>query len=146
MHAFPQGFRIWWIQLPSGAWWPVGYTGWYPMLENVFDVFDKNPERLKNRMVVPNPSSVGQKPYLYLFNYSAAPSMKKSALTKELMKKYVQDIEAQNASGIACITVSEDGVGVAKRFGMKLTGYLNLDGVQEGIYTLRNLHKNQIIG
>jgi len=108
------------------------------MYENVFDIFEKSPESLKNRMVVPNTFS-GAHPFLYLFNFSVVSSWKKSALTKALMKKYVQDIEDQKASGLACITVSDDGVGAANKFGMKLTGHLNIDGSLEGIYTHRSI-------
>lgn len=137
MHCFPQGFRTWWIKFANGTWWPVGYTGWYPMLDTMYDLFEQNPGKLKDRMVVPNVSSVETSPYIYLFNYSVAPPLKESGLSSMLMKCCVQDVTAQNAKGLACITVSEDGVRIAQRFGMQCSGYLNLSGNPEGIYTLR---------
>jgi len=127
MHAFPEGFRVWWIE-QEGIWWPVGYTGWYPMLETTFKLFEKESEKIKNRMVVPNLSTDQPKP-LYLFNFSVIPSLKKSSLSRQLMKKYVEDINAQNASGLTCITVSPEGQHVARRFGMSLTGHVDGEGV-----------------
>lgn len=133
MHAFPQGFRVWWMQAEDRSWWPVGYTGWYPMLETAFEIFDKSPEKLKDRMVVPHVQS----PYLYLFNYSVEADLRKSALSKALIKTYVDDIQQQNGKGLACVTVSDDGARVAKQFGMHCSGYLQLDGTQEAVYTHR---------
>ena len=127
MHAFPEGFRVWWTE-QEGVWWPVGYTGWYPMLETSFKIFEKEPEKIKNRMVVPNPSSDPQKP-LYLFNFSVIPSLKKSPLSHELMKRFVEDINAQNPSGLTCITVSPEGQHIARRFGMSITGQMDGEGV-----------------
>lgn len=134
MHAFPQGFRTWWMRLPDHSWWPAGYTGWYPMLETMYELFQKNPEKLKDRTVVPD-ATKRPNPYLYLFNYSLAPQLKKTALSKALMESYVNDISKQNAKGLACITVSEDGIRVAERLGMVCKGYLHLDGSTEGVYT-----------
>lgn len=134
MHAFPQGFRTWWLKLPNNSWWPVGYTGWYPMLETMFELFEKSPERLKDRMVVPNIHKPKGQPYLYLFNYSVAPELKKTSLSKALMKRFAQDIAAQNAKGLACITVSDDGIRVANKFGMEFSGNLDVDGSVEGVY------------
>lgn len=134
MHAFPQGFRTWWIKHQNGLWWPVGYTGWYPMLETSYELFQKNPEKLKDRMVVPNLYADGGKSYLYLFNYSVAPALKKSSLSKVVVKRFVQDISVQNARGLACVTVSEDGVRIADRLGMTCAGNFVLDGSSEGVY------------
>lgn len=138
MHAFPQGFRIWWRKFPNQVWLPVGYTGWYPMLETHFEIFEHHPEKLKDRMVVPYPSSLRNQPYLYLFNYSVIPCLKRSPLTKQLMEKYAQDINTQQARGLACITVSEDGTRVAHRFGMKYSGALNFNGNLERVYVKRS--------
>lgn len=132
MHAFPQGFRTWWIKI-SNRWWPVGYTGWYPMFQTMYDIMRLRPESLRNRMVLPNTHSTN-KPYLYLFNFSVAPMFKGSDLAKILMKRYVIDIIDQNARGMACITVSDDGVRISTRLGMACTGYLKIDGIPEGVY------------
>ena len=134
MHAFPQGFRTWWAKLSEEVWLPVGYSGWYPMLQTAFELFKTNPEKIKDRTVVPHVSSQNQNPYLYFFNFSVAPPFKKTFLSKALMKNFVQDICSQTAAGLACITVSEDGERVARCFGMSKSGDFILSGQSEGVY------------
>lgn len=117
MKAFPEGFRLWWHRVDD-IWQLAGYTGWYPMSEEQFTTFKNSPETVKNRRVVPERGS----PYLYLFNYSVLPSLKKQPLTKLLLTRYAEDITKQKPKGLACITVSDDGARVAKRFGMEQSG------------------------
>jgi hypothetical protein len=136
MHAFPEGFRVWWIKC-ADIWLPVGYTGWYPMLETMYVLMETKPDQLKDRMVVPHPSSISHHPYLYLFNFSVAAICKKTKLSNALMKRYIQEITEQHAKGFSCITVSEDGIRVANRLGMACSGHLDLDGSLEGIYLKR---------
>jgi len=135
VHNFPQGFRTWWVQF-NDFWWPVGYTGWYPMLETTYNLFKNSPEKLKDRLVVSN-GCVDNHPYLYLFNYSVAAVFKKSDLTSQLMQKYVKDILATQPAGLACITVSEDGVRVAEQFELIYRGDLTFHGSVEGVYTTK---------
>lgn len=137
MHTYPQAFRVWWIKLPTNQWWPVGYSAVYPMYETTFEQFEKHSENLKDRLVAPNIYLNGQKPFLYLFNYSVAPLFKKSDISKELMKKLASDVHSYDTAGIACITVSDEGVRIAQRFGMELSGYLTFEGSKEGVYTKR---------
>lgn len=139
MHTFPQGFKTWWIKISHEVWLPAGYSAWYPMLETTFELFEKYPEKLKDRMVVPHFSLSNLKPYLYLFNFSVAPIFKSTEMTKLLIKKLVQDVHAQNYAGLACITVSDDGKRIANRFGMSHKGDLNLNGRLEGVYTKSGL-------
>jgi hypothetical protein len=134
MHAFPQGFRVWGIKLTDGKYWPVGYTAWYPMSEMMFEIFQKSPEKLKDRTVVPDAKRVKEKKYLYLFNYSVVPALKNTALTKQMLQRFDQDIKSQSPSGLACVTVSADGMRVAKRFGMSHTGDFDIDGSIENVY------------
>lgn len=135
MHQFPTGFRTWCVRLSDQSWWPVGYTGWYPMLETTFEQFENNSSTLKNRMVVPELSSK----YLYLFNFSVAPQFKKSVISSMLLKQYIQDICAQKAQGLACITVSNDGVRVAKSLEMEYSGDISVEGHSESVFTKRGL-------
>lgn len=137
MHAFPQGFRTWWIKFPDQSIWPVGYTGWYPMLETHFDLFENHPGTLKDRMVVPYLYPEGQKPFLYLFNFSAVSKLKKTELTSSLMKSFIHDIGYKDLGGMACITVSEEGTRLAGRLGMQQSGNLIVDGVPEGVFVKR---------
>lgn len=134
MHAFPQGFRVWWVKLQNEPWRPVGYTGWYPMLDTMFETFKNSPEQLKNRMVVPNTAVDSDDLLLYLFNFSCAAQLKKTALSKALMTRCAEDIAKQNPKGLACITVSDDGIRIAKRFGMACSGHLTIDNTTEGVF------------
>lgn len=131
MNAAPGGFRVWWIKPKGQEWIPAGYTGWYPMLSTMYNVFKCAPETLVDRTVVPTKDSK----LLYLFNFSVAEQLKKTALSRALMTQFAQDIERQKAEGLACITVSEDGARIAKRFGLKQSGYLTIEGSKEGVYT-----------
>ncbi len=117
MHHFPQGFRVWFMQDGDEPWRPIGYTGWYPMSESSFELFQNSPEKIQNRCVVPSPNDS----YLYLFNFSVAPYIKVKELTQPLMKRFVDDIKKQNPKGLACITVSDDGIRQAVRLGMTST-------------------------
>lgn len=137
MNAFPQGFRTWWVKTSSQPWRPVGYTGWYPMLDTMFETFQNSPEKLKNRMVVPNSAASVDGPLLYLFNFSVATPLKKSALTKALMTMCAEDIAKQNPKGLACITVSDEGIRIAKRFGMTCSGHLTIDNTTEGVFVTK---------
>lgn len=140
MHCFPQGFRTWWIKLKNGSCLPVGYTGFYPMLETTFELFKKHPQKLKNRMVVPDTHLNEGRPYLYLFNFSVAPEFKVDYLTRTLMKRLVEDIQRHNPIGLACIAVSEDGFRIAKRFEMQHKGNLVIDGCTEEVY-VKQFHR-----
>jgi hypothetical protein len=95
-----------------------------------YDVFKTKPHELKDRLVVPNINGEN----VYLFNYSVASIFKKTPLSRALMKMYVEDVEAQNFQGLSCITVSDDGVRIARRFGMSHSGNLNFQGSVEGVF------------
>lgn len=133
MHAFPEGFRVWWVKLER-AWWPIGYSGWYPMFETMFEIMKKTPEKLRSRMVIPNPLMLGTKKNLYLFNFSVIAPFKKTELSRALIKNYCVDICERNPDGMACITVSEDGIRIAERLGLSCSGHFQLDGCQEKVY------------
>lgn len=139
MHAFPQGFRVWWLNQPGGHDWPIGYSGWFPMREMFFDVFEKDPGKLRDRFVIPDVASVTRNPFIYLFNYSVIPFFKKTSLSKALMKQYAHDVISHKPAGLACITVSEDGARVASRFGMTFSGHLEIGSSKEGVYTGRRI-------
>ncbi len=130
--TFPQGFRLAWLNI-SGEWWPVGYTGWYPISSSAFETLKKRPETLQDRMIVPLLQA--KAPYLYLFNYSVAPSLKKTMLSKALMSRYAQDVAAQSPAGLSAITVSEEGSRVASRFGMTQTGEFKIGDEIERVFT-----------
>jgi hypothetical protein len=134
--AFPQGFSLYSIQI-SGAWWPVGYTGWYPITSQTFKILEKKAESLQNRRVTPSSLNPAEPPFLYLFNYSVASVFKKTPLSKLLMSRYAGQIKNQTPQGLAAIAVSEDGSRVAKRFGMELTGQFKVDHKVDQVFTCR---------
>lgn len=136
MNLFPKGFRIFWLKMDE-TWWPVGYSAWYPMFELQFEVFEKSPGRLRDRMVTPDTYSKNEHPFIYLFNYSAISAAKGTPLTKELLSRYSKDLERQNYRGLACITVSEDGRRVAQRFGMDCSGELKIRDSVEHVFAKR---------
>ena len=131
--SFPQGFTLAWAKI-AGEYWPVGYTGWYPMSRTTFETFQNRPESLKTRMVVPVPESQGVHPLVYLFNYSVAPSFKKTPFSKMLMKNYAQELASQDPGGLAAITVSDDGSRIAQRFGLSLVGEFRLGNETERVF------------
>lgn len=136
MHAFPKGFRVWWVRTPQGSWCPVGYTGWYPMTDAQFELMENHPEKQKTRMIIPERGATlsQSRPLIYLFNYSVVPKLRKTCLTQVLMKTYSKEILDQNPRGLSCMTVSPDGERVANRFGMKCANPNEKGGEMEGIY------------
>ncbi len=137
MHRFPQGFRVWFVRGTDGNYWPAGYSGWYPISDSSFESLEKCPQYFLDRLVVPIEDSYEKDSYLYLFNYSVHSSLKRTALTKQLLLKYSQEIVSRPHKGLCAITVSEEGSRVANRFGMVCTGDISHDSIVEKIYTLR---------
>ena len=142
MHAFPAGFKVGWVQTLDGQWWPAGYVAWYPMLKTVFDCLEQSPEKQKNRMIVPDVDNqgIGKGSFRYLFNYSVAESFKKTALSRDLIKNYAATVQAGSPAGLSTICVSEEGISVARKFGMTLCGRLSsTDPMNPGdqVYAIR---------
>lgn len=138
MHAFPSGFRTYWAPMADGRWWPVGYSAWYPMLASAFELLDRRPSELENRMVVPATIRSDVAPFVYVFNYSVAPTFKKTELSKALVKALAAEIEAARPCALACIAVSPEGCRVAERFGMRRSGTFTLDTETETVFTWRD--------
>jgi hypothetical protein len=137
MHAFPTGFRVFWAQDGDGRWWPVGYSAWYPMYASAFALFVDDARALRDRMVVPATSPAGGRPLVYLFNYSVAGTLRRTALSSSLIKRLAADVAAAHPAGLATIAVSADGCRVAERFGMRRTGAMTLDGADEVVFAAR---------
>lgn len=136
MSSFPEGFRTYWAEL-GAAWWPVGYSGWYPMLPSAFETFLLRPHELRDRTVVPCPREPSVRPYVYVFNYSVVSPFRKTALSSTLVKQLVSDIGKQRPAGLTTVAVSEDGARVARRLGMRTTGTIVLDGSEESVFAAR---------
>jgi hypothetical protein len=136
MHVFPRGFRVWSAEVPGFGRLPVGYTAWVPIAETSFERLEKQASTLRDRMVVPLPE-VEEGGYLYLFNFSIVPALRGTEAARRLVKRYAEDVGAQGARGLAAITVSEDGMRVVGRFGLRRSGSLVIDGAEEFVYTRR---------
>lgn len=144
LDRFPQGFRLW-LMRDEWGFVPIGYTGWFPIEETVFQRIASGRPPLVDRALVPlRASSPGG--YRYLFNYSLAPGLKSyrapsgerlgaaSPIASSMMQRYAQDVQATAPAGLTAITVSGDGSRVAERFGMRATGELEVDGAIEFTY------------
>jgi hypothetical protein len=122
--AFPSGFTVWQASANNKT-QPVGYTGWYYVEKNTFDMvaqMQHNNIVITNRFFLPSKEKT---PYLYLFNYSIAPALNHSQYSRELIKNYVSELSAIRYDGLFCATVSDDGIRIAEKFGMKKIGSIN---------------------
>jgi hypothetical protein len=127
--GFPEGFRLYYM---GDA--PVGYTGLYPVAADIFDRLHDTPRTLKHRGDM-MPARDGT--HIYLFNYSIAPAFRKTAYSRTMMQDYAAAVRSLDCKGLAAVTVSEDGVRVAERFGLRYRGDMTHDGAPEGVYALR---------
>jgi hypothetical protein len=137
MHVFPAGFRVWWVNDPGSGWLPVGYTGWYPIAELTFETLDARTSALFDRNVPALPAIDPGGSFLYLFNYSVLESLRRTSCSRRLLRALADDLAAVPLRGLAAIAVSEEGIRVAERFGMRRSGTLVLDGAPEHVYTRR---------
>ncbi len=130
LHSYPQGFRVYWSLFPDGSRWPVGYTGWYPMLESQFHLLAQDPQKMKSRMILPAVDDpILSKSFIYLFNFSVAKPFRMTSLSSALMKSYCWDLSQAQAQGLCLIAVSQHGEKMAERLGMSCTGWLG-DGMR----------------
>ncbi|AKT39488.1 hypothetical protein [Chondromyces crocatus] len=137
METFPEGFRVWWAELPGEGWLPVGYTGWVPIQEVTFDHLETRAAALRVRTLPVLPAVDPEGAYIYLFNYSIIGPLRKTSCSRRMMRALAMDIEALPLRGLAAITVSEEGARVAERFGMAESGVIGVDGTPDRAYTRR---------
>jgi hypothetical protein len=133
VNKFPGGFTVWWIRTRDRL-YPAGYTGWYYAEEETFARIAESRE-ISSRFFPPARSAT---PYLYLFNYSAAPVLRGSAYSKRLIKDFVSAVAVPPCKGLFCAAVSGDGGRIAERFGMNAGGRIKTPDGKDGgrIYTL----------
>jgi hypothetical protein len=136
--AFPQGFRVYFANLNDGTPVPVGYTGWYPITADMFNVLHDRPHQITHRgFMVPLKELAAQDNYIYLFNYSIIDQLRKTAQSSQLIKGMVDQIKSVAYKGLGAVTVSEDGIRIAEQFGMRFKGDITHDGETESAYCLR---------
>lgn len=130
--AFPQGFRVY---LAEGS--PVGYTGWYPVEKDVFNVLHDTPEKITHRGFMKPVPLAPEGNWIYLFNYSIIPSLASTAQSRALIKNYAAELKNIDIKGLAAVTVTADGIRIAKKFGLCHRGTMTHDGETEQVYALR---------
>jgi hypothetical protein len=129
VHSYPQGFRLWFGRTAADGWVPVGYSGWYPISEASFELLERRPGSLRDRMIVP---AVDARPrFAYVFNYSLTRPWRRVPFSRRLLASLDKSLPRQLLEGIATITVSGDGARVARRFGMAPSGTFVIDGSEE---------------
>jgi hypothetical protein len=132
--AFPAGFRVWMCRL-GPAFVPVGYAGWYPISRTVFDLLETKPQTITHRgVMVPLRTVDAAQNYIYLFNYSIIPQLRRTAHSKTLLATLAQDLSSVPVAGAAAVTVSPDGARVAERFGLTRTGAMLFENEPEDVY------------
>lgn len=136
IESFPQGFSVYFSEVSGDVFLPVGYTGWYPVSEQVFDLLDKSPEKITNRGDM-RPVEMTQDSYIYLFNYSIAAPLRQTEHSRSLINDFVKTITDLNVRGLAAVTVSPDGIRIAEKFGMTCSGQMTHMNDIENVYTKR---------
>jgi hypothetical protein len=131
---FPGGFRVWLGRIGQD-WLPVGYTGWYPIAPALFRRLSADPASIGHRGAILPLSEIDPAgTYIYLFNYSIVPPLRRTAHGASLIKALAQDIAGLPLAGAAAITLSPDGARIAERFGLLHVGDISVDGETEQIY------------
>lgn len=116
LDRFPEGFRVWFARDGSEH-VPVGYSAWYPIDAPTYERFMTNNPPWRDRAVVPmTAATTGD--FLYLFNYSILPALRRGAGSRSLLVRLAEEVTAVRSRGMVAITVSDDGSRVAKRFNL----------------------------
>jgi hypothetical protein len=137
MHVFPAGFRLWWVKSEQLGWLPVGYSAWHPISAETFETLAEKAATLRDRSIIPLPALKPEGNFLYLFNYSIVSALRGTSCSKQLVRRFAEDVHGVAYQGLVAITVSVEGVRVAERFGMKRSGTLVVSGSEEWVYTAR---------
>lgn len=116
LDRFPEGFRVWFAS-DASVWMPVGYSGWYPIDAPTFERFKTNKPPWRDRAVVPM-TTASRGDFLFLFNYSILPSLRRAEGSRRLLRQLALEIEPVHSRGMVAITVSNDGSRVAQHFGL----------------------------
>lgn len=135
MTAFSEGFRVYFSSPEDGAPVPVGYTGWYPVAEDIFERLCSEPHNITNRgFMSPLREIPDGGAYIYLFNYSVVSSLRGSAQSRALVNDYATVLKSVLVRGMVTVAVSGDGSRVAEKFGLSYRGDMTHDGVAEKVY------------
>lgn len=139
--AFSSGFRLLMApDLKGEGWIPVGYTGWHPVEQAVFERLLTAPETLQGRGAI-RPVPVGPEgaPRLaYLFNISLVESLQGKGLGRVLLAELERDWDAfwdkGTPRGLALVAVGAEPEKLAGRWGLSKRDPLIHDGESEPVY------------
>jgi hypothetical protein len=137
MNAFPEGFRIFWLDCPGEGFLPVGYSGFYPIAPATFERLEGADGGLADRRIWPLTPAPPRGQYMYLFSYSIVDPLRRSPWSRRLVRALAEDVGERAPAGLAALTVSADGRRVAERFGLRQTGVVHHAGSEEWVYTGR---------
>lgn len=136
MRVFPRGFRTWWVERSEG-WLPVGYAAWFPVSARNFAAVEGAPTEALGRRSVFTP--IGEvdphRNHVYVFNYSVAPTLRGTTLSRRLLATLAAELRALAAPRLAAVTVSSDGARVAERFGLVARARRPVEGTDSCLYT-----------
>lgn len=120
--AYPAGFRIEFAN-HRGHWYPVGYTGFFPITDAQFDRLLTTPGSLRHRDAIEPAPNAAASPPLYLFNYSIIASLRGTPASGAMLAALAQAVATTAHRGLVAAVVSEAGARVARGLGMsELTG------------------------
>lgn len=135
IRVFPRGFRLWFCRAENGQTLPVGYTGWYPISREAFAKACYAPETLTDRRELwPLPTLAPDGSPIWLFNYSIAGQLRRSAASRRMLQRYAADLANIRTRGLAAAILSVESIRVAERFGMSYRGDMQHEGVSEKVY------------
>ena len=137
MHTACPGFRLFALRDRQDALLPVGYSAIHAISEATFAQLERADASLANRLIPPLAALPKDQHFCYLFNYSIVAPLRRTACSRQLLRSLAADIERLKPRGLCTITVSEDGVRVAERFGLRKIGSLRFGDLSESVLTVR---------
>jgi hypothetical protein len=113
---------------------PCGYTAIHTIAAPVLALLEQPPETASDRGFVV-PATAGEAAAgVYLFNYSIAPELRRSAASRALIAGLADDLAAMPQSlPVAALCVSAEGVRVAERFGLRDHARIEVGGDLETV-------------
>jgi len=113
---------------------PCGYTAIHTIAAPVLALLEQPPATAPDRSFV-QPAKAGEAAAgVYLFNYSIAPELRRSAASRVLIAGLADDITAMPQSlPVAALCVSDEGIRVAERFGLRAHARLEVGGDLETV-------------
>lgn len=129
---FPQGFKVYAVEV-EGDQLPIGYSGWLPITQTVFETMANTPHKLTHRGQITAEMPADSR-YFYFFNVSIIEPLHKTPQSRQLLANHAAVLPQLGAKGIAAVTLSEHGIRAVTRFGMEYRGEMTHDGDSEAVY------------